>query len=172
MIWDEYKPVRIKANKFPFMQVTIDKTIKTFVKDKVHRASVKGPKFLGQEQVGTQMVQVGTHQEQVGTERYQTGTRSVRLRDVLDVTQTYISAWTFRNKSSRTISFKDGGGASFTLQPGQSASSTYNVNLDQTAYTEPIYGTRPVYKSVPDYEEQPVMNNTFGLVMGVRRRSK
>lgn len=174
MIWDERVPKRLPANTFPRMHVTIDPDNKQLVKDKIHKAFVRGPKFISQRvQIGTEMVQVGSHQEQRGTETYQTGTRSVLLYEVLEITQESSTIILIKNKSSHTVSYECTGGYNNTIPAyGTACVHTRPASMWDIAYTEPIYGTRPKYVTVPDYEERPVYSDEefIGLVMGIRRK--
>lgn len=192
MIWDEYKPVKIKANKFPFIQCTIDKTIKCFIKDKLHRASVEGPKFLGKEQIGTNIVAVKKTRPVYSTRQvpiYGNGNEWVQITQSAG---SYNSQCTVYNHSPYTITVKTNGDiGSATVPPrGQFTDNhctygTVYLNGQQilsgstgTKYLNTVivgYRTE-TYQSgteeYTEYEEQPVYNDKFGLVMGVRRRSK
>lgn len=174
MIWDERVPKRLPANTFPRMHVTIDPDNKQLVKDRIHKAFVRGPKFISQRvQIGTEMVQVGSHQEQQGTETYQTGTRSVPLSEVLTVVQTGSDIFGIVNNSHHYFSFRCTSGQTYEIGSRERIFTKGRpANMADTAYTEPIYGTRPKYVTVPDYEERPVYSGEeiIGLVMGIRRK--
>lgn len=190
MIWDEEAPKRLPANKFPHMHVVIDSSIKQRIKDRVHNAFCKGPKFLGRYQIGTELVAITKTRPVYSTRQvpiYGNGNEYVQLTNSVG---SYNASVTVYNNSPYTITVKTNGDiGSATVPPrGQ---FTDNHCTGATVYLNGqniLSGTRgtkffntvivgyrtETYQSgtetYTEYVEQPVYEDRMGLVMGIRRK--